>query len=738
VEALLWLIPLVGVGLLVAIEWRERPRGSVQTVELRFGSEDVTEESAEALLAAIAGLPSRSTVALDVVADEHGIRHLVHSDQATLDLLSGQLRGLMPGLRMEPAETPAVSWSSGAALRLSGAHPVLRQTATAEAAASLLGAMQPLGASEVLMLRWQLAAGTRPPMPDLLPRRRGRNAEHGLVEALVREAGLTSDQARLARAKVAGAVLEAVGIVAAAARHPKRAEHLLARLVAVMRSRQSAYGRFNVRRYGAKRVARLLARRRLLNPSTYAPSELAGIVGFPIEAPQLVGVTLGTAPLLMPSGRIPSTGRVLGVSNWPGRVRPLAQPVIGGASHTLVASPTGGGKTALLASLAVQDLEAGRGCLIVDGKGGELADAVLARLPERRTSDVIVLDPASSLPQPGLRLFGRGSDTETTAELVLSIFASNFEDSWGVLSARWLGYGLRLLACDRQATLADLPFVFAPDGAYRRRLLARTDDPYLRAAFAALDGMSAQERMHQLSAATVKLEEFVGRRAVRSVLGQAEPKLDLHDVLRRGKVVVVSVAPERIGASARLIAALVLYKLFEAVMARLALPESQRRPFFIYVDEPTALAAMPVPLDSLFERSRSANVGVTLAAQSLMQLPAGLRAAATSNARSWVVFAQNSADARVLAPELGLRSEELQHLGAFEAVFKIALGPGDVAAPATGRTYPPSPATSDPEAIRRAAAERYGTDAATVEAALRERHRQSDSGAPVGRVRRQP
>jgi hypothetical protein len=255
--------------------------------------------------------------------------------------------------------------------------------------------------------------------------------------------------------------------------------------------------------------------------------------------------------------------------------------------------------------------------------------------------------------------------------------------------------------------------------------------------------MGAAERAHQLAAPLNKIDEIIGRKTVRAVLAQSgsEAKLDMREVLARGKIVIVSLAPGRIGApAARLLGALVIHELFQAVQARAALPPERRMPFFAYVDEPKVLGDVSrnVPLDSLYELARGMGVGLTLSVQSLTQLPNELRAAATTNASTVIAFRQSAADARILSAELpGVSSEGLQNLGKYEAIMRIGLGPGDVTAPVSGRTFPPPPAVSDPEMVRRVSAERYGTDPAQVDAALAERHRiGGEDERPVGRLRR--
>jgi hypothetical protein len=402
--------------------------------------------------------------------------------------------------------------------------------------------------------------------------------------------------------------------------------------------------------------------------------------------------------------------------------RTLAQPLLGALSHSVVAGPSGVGKSALLAAAVAQDLTAGRGCLVLDGKG-DLAQEILQLVPVRRRDHVIVLDPSREGPVPGLRVFGEG-DPEFSGDLVLGVLRSIFIDSWGVRSDKWLRAGLVTLAQDRASTLADLPFLFSSD-AFRRRLTGRLRDPLLKSIWAQFEALSPEGRAQQLGSPLNKINELIGRRVVRSVLAQPDPKWDMREALRRGLVVIVSLSPGVIGSPAsRLLAALVIHELVLSVQARAQISADERRPFYVYIDEPKVFADVKdVPLDSLFELARGLGVGLTLSAQSVSQLPTGLARSALTNAATLVAFRQNSDDANLLARELpGVTPEELQALGRFEIAARIGLGPGDVSSPVTGRTLPPPESISDPEEVRRESAARYGSDPQEIDTALLERH----------------
>src|SRR5581483_8426900 len=380
---------------------------------------------------------------------------------------------------------------------------------------------------------------------------------------------------------------------------------------------------------------------------------------------------------------------------------------------------------------------------VLDGKGDLIQD-VLTAIPPDRVADVIVIDPASGGAIPGLRVFTPGGDPDLAADFVLGVLKDIFRDSWGVRSEQWLRAGLVTLAHDPTATLGDLPYLFSNDS-YRQQLVGRLNDPLLQATWAAFEAMKPAERANQLGAPLNKLTQLLGRRLIRTVFSQPDG-IDLREAIRLNRILLVSLSPGRLGTpAARLTGALVLHSLFSAVQARATPPPAGRTPFFAYVDEPTALGDIPVPLDNLFETARGMGVGLTLATQSASQLPRHVARAALTNTSTLLAFRQTADDAELLARQLpGITADGLQHLGAFEAIARIGLAPGQTTAPCSLRTLTPPPLISNPTAIRHTSAQRYGKDPKAVDQALAARHQQQtqpvdDVGdQPVGRRRRQP
>lgn len=418
--------------------------------------------------------------------------------------------------------------------------------------------------------------------------------------------------------------------------------------------------------------------------------------------------------------------------------RQLHQPVIGSLSHALILGPTGSGKSSLLAGLLLDDIAAGRGVLLLDMKGDTALD-LLARIPEPRHEDVVVLDPADARPVPGMKVLRAGSP-ELSADLWVGLFRSLFADAWGVRSDRYLRLGVQTLALQRDAVITELPRVFA-DACFRRALLARSADPLLRSAWASFEALSPAQQAEHLAAPLGKVQDIIGRRVVRAVLGQTTPKMTIARAMRQKRIVVVRLSPGALGTpTAQLLGGLVVHEVYQAVMSRQRLAPEARRPFGVYVDEPAVMGLSGVPLDALYELARGMGVGITTATQSLSQLPPSIQNALLINAATIASFRTGRKDARLMAAELmGVEAEQLQHLGQYEIALRLGLAPGQVTSVATARTLPlPKPLT-DVEALRDAAATRYGVAAEETDKQLRQRWQASAldgvADAPLGRRR---
>lgn len=671
-------------------------------------------------------------VIVETSASEVGIAHHMLVPQVWAPVLENLLQASLPGVRYEPVAAAIPAATIAAEYRLNTSQRALRVDAAA-LSTRLLTSLQPLRSGESVVVQWVLA----PAGPVAPPRVMKPNEKSWFG----RSPGVVADGegASALKAKQAHPLLLGVARIGVDTGSITRSRQLL-RHVEVAWHGSRAPGVHMQRRVNSERRVATRIREHAVPlvtwPGSFNSAELAGLIGFPIEATSIPGLQLGGCRQLAASPRIGRTGTVIGDSTFPGDQRPLAVDEQARLRHVHLLGPTGVGKSTAIVNMAVQDLEAGRGVVLIDGKG-DLASDVLARIPAHRRDDVIVLDPSDQSRPVGLNPLraANGASAEVVVENLVGLFKSLYRSSWGPRTDDVLRAALLTLAFTGNATLCEVPLLLT-DPTYRRRLVSKLDDPVgLESFWGWYESLSDAERLNVIGAPLNKVRAFSMRPRVRGIIGQADPALDLRDVLASGKVLIVSLAAGLLGEeAAALLGALLIAELWHATTARAGLRAEQRRPCMGYIDEWQKFLHLPTPMSSVLAEARGLGLGLTLAHQHLGQLPDAAREAVLSNARSRVIFQLPAGDARILSKELSglLSADDLQGLGAYEVVTQLFAG-GSTQAPATAKTRPMPPACSDPDAIRAQSGLRYGVDRAQVEQAIRDRQMGSRPTDQIGR-----
>jgi hypothetical protein len=652
-------------------------------------------------------------VVLSLRADDSGIQHRLGVSQSTADAALGSLRAAIPSLRLATGDLPLAPHQAQRWLwQLGPRVGALRTDELVAITSSLLMTFTGLGKNESVALTWTLRPAPRPALPE----------------------SEDSDSARALRAKLALPGFMAVGelLVSAA---PARRRQLTQRTAAVLRSLSTPHGRLlsDAPLYG--QLAYLLLRRGRF----MSVRELAAVTGWPIGGPDLPGLRLGAARRLVPSGELPESGRVLGVSDYAGTSRTVALAPTAATKGLYVLGPTGTGKTSLLKNLVASDLEQGRGLVVVE-TNGDLIHDLTDLIPDYRLRDVILLDPLDPDYAVGFNPFAGGGDSALIADQLGELFARLWASSWGPRTAQLTHMGLLTLARRPGSTLLDLPRLFL-DAAFRERVLRDLDDPVgLGPDWHWFDGLSERERLTVIAPLLNKVRAFTARPNIRAIVGQSKPRLDLSRVIAEQRVVLVNLSKGLLGAeTAQLLGCLILIATWQAFTRRAALPPPARHPFGLYVDEVQDFAAAPVPWDELLAQGRKYGLMLTAAHQNLSQLPKDVREVVLANARSKAVFALSSADARKLeklfAPALS--ASDLQALDPYSIAALVALDNGGTSHPVTLLTPPPPREQGSRAAVVASSRERYARLRTEVEAALRSNASKGrPSASPTGHRQR--
>lgn len=687
-------------------------RAELNWFALRF-PRDLKQDAVLAVLSSFSGLAHGSRLVFDLSATDTGITHRLGVSESATVAVTGSLRAAIPSLRMEPTSAPSAPPSRRLLWQLNPAVAALRTDELPSISAALLSSLFPLGEGESIRLLWSLRPAPRPPLPDM--------PESQLDGRL-----------RVLRAKLALPGLAGTGELHVSAPHAAGAARLMQRTAAVLRSLSTPHGRLSADPYWLGQLARLTGRRgRYLS----AP-ELAAVIGWPIDSPDLPGLELGAAKRLVPSSALPTWGRVLGDSDFSGLSRPVAISPAASTRGLYVLGPTGTGKTSLLKNLIRDDLEQGRGLAVIE-TNGDLVSDLLDLIPPERIDDVVLLDPTDPDYAIGFNPFAGVKDPSLVADQLGELFQRLWEAFWGPRTAQLTHMGLLTLARRKDSTLLDLPRLYL-DPAFRARVLADLDDPLgLGPDWQWFESLSAREQTTVVSPLLNKVRQFTARPAIRAIVGQAEPATSLKQIVAEDKVLLVHLPKGLIGAeTAQLLGCLILTGLWQVAAERAGLPSKHRRPFGLYVDEVQDFASAPIPWDEMFAQGRKYGLSLTVAHQNLEQLPKELRETVLANARSKAVFALSAADAKKLEPLFApaLTVADLQALDAYSVAARVAAENGSTARPVTLTTPPPPEPLGSAAAVRAASCAHFARPRLEIEAALRKQVQSPERRtAPVGR-----
>ncbi len=662
-------------------------------------------DAARHAMQALAGLPGHRRIVLEATGSDGQIQWRLAADHPTTGRVLEALAPHLPGLRGTDAVDRFQPRIAGK-VRAPGHRTTPLETSRIEPVTrSVLGALARAKKSESVSLQLILGPSRGPkwPQPPLLTTANQSYAQNRLRQAKYSEYRFACTLRVAAKASDDTRARSLVGGVASALRG------LEVPGVRLVLSKTSTDGFFRVQSPW-------------LWTLELGVSELAAMAGWPLASRAdiaLPGVPPPHPAQLPAHPRIPSTGRILGTSLLePDRT--IAQHPTDSLRHLHIVGPPGTGKSTLLGNLALQDIKQGRGLLVVDPKGDLITD-LLARIPEDRRDDVVVLDPNDIAPV-GVDSFA--GEPELAADNLLAVFHDLYSDSWGPRTHDILHACLLSLARRGNASLTMVPMLLTNAG-FRRSIVgnvAKNDPMGLGSFWAWFNALSEAERAQVIAPLMNKLRPILMRPGLRAVFGQRSPRFAISDVITKRRILLVSLSKGTLGGeAAQLLGAIVIALFWQAALARVSVPESNRQPVMAIVDEVQDFLRLPGDLGDALAQARGLGVGFTLAHQHLAQLPTSIREAVLANARSRIAFQLSPRDASEFARTMGgdLTSDDFQTLPAFHAYARL-LTDATTLPWCSITTLPMSPANGRESDIRELSRTNYGQPLDQVEAELLE------------------
>ncbi|SED85952.1 AAA-like domain-containing protein [Amycolatopsis lurida] len=649
-------------------------------------------------------------------------RLLVPPDQA--DYVASQLRSSLPGIRVTPQASRSYPvWTMAVELGITNPLKPLFVPVVEQVATTVLASVQGLTTDEVVLLQLVTTPAPRE-NPLISSPDTGRWKGGSTADTRQRKNG--GDK----RGELGVLAVLRIGVRATT---EIRARHLHAAVSSALASVRSPNTRFK-KKLGVPKsvVSRRIERAAgsLLYGAQLSVTELSAVIGWPIGSPHVAGLPVGRTRQLPAGSAVPSVGRVVGTSNFPGAERPVAVAYCEATKHMHVLGPTGTGKTTLLANMAAVDMRQGYGVIVLESKG-DLFHLAMNAVPRSRIKDTIVLDVNDTAYPVGFNILNSSTSHSAVDELS-ALITSIYGDNRGVYAPMLLYYGLHALAQTPGCTFIDLPTLLTPqspeEAAWRDQLVRDVTSRDVRQFWQRYLNDSRKDQDRMATPVHNRIWQLAVRPEIRNIIGQSTSSFTFEDVLSSGKILLINLNGTRVGEmTASLTGTLLMNAIYSAVrMVRM------KKPSFLYLDEFQDFVNLPVNAADLLAKTRSFGLGLVLAHQDLDQLSKvrGLEQAVLANARTKAVFQTSARDARTMQREFGrwVSEDDFLNLGAYEAIGRIATADG-VSAPITFMANPPLKPTGYANAIRAASRTAYGRPIEQVEAEIEARRRMAGDTA---------
>jgi energy-coupling factor transporter ATP-binding protein EcfA2 len=344
-------------------------------------------------------------------------------------------------------------------------------------------------------------------------------------------------------------------------------------------------------------------------------------------------------------------------------------------SHVYVIGKTGVGKSTLLETLALQDLNAGRGFAFIDPHG-DAVERVFAAVPAEEKERVSYLNAPDGAQPFGYNPLRRVRDDKIPLAVsgLIETLRKLWPDAWGVRMEHILRNSLYALLERDDATLPSILRLYA-DEKWRKEVTGGIRNETVRRFWRhEFEQYHFRQRADAVAPIQNKLGALLSDPTLYRILVEPERPIRFRSLMDEGRVLLVNLSKGQLGDdSSALLGGFIASTIGLAAFSRADREANTRRPFFLYMDEFQSFTTLM--LANMMSELRKYGVGLTLAHQYFHQLDPDIRHAVLGNAGTLISFRVGPEDASILAKEFqpAFDVEDLLNLPNYDIYLKLMI-----------------------------------------------------------------
>lgn len=355
--------------------------------------------------------------------------------------------------------------------------------------------------------------------------------------------------------------------------------------------------------------------------------------------------------------------------------------------HMFCLGQTGTGKSSLLANMMHQDTKRGQGFCLIDPHGD------LAQLVSRFSANSKIYWDVSDPRSP----YGYNPLTYVSAEFrplvasgLIETLKKQWSDAWGARMEHLLRYSILALLERPNSTMQDIMPMFLEKD-FRKQVISSISDSQVRNFWAAeFPAMNYRTAIDGVAPIANKIGAFLAHPVVRNAMCEPDEPLRFRTIIDEGKILIVNLAKGQLGAdTANVLGGMIVSSIANAAYSRQNIPETERKPFFLFIDEFHSFTTSA--FTDMLSELRKYGLGIVATTQFSSHLEDPVREAVFGNVGTIISFRVGATDAAIVAKQFGSdipEPRDLVGLANFEFYIKLMIE-GKQSKAFSAKTLPP-------------------------------------------------